>query len=629
MMEWMIGQNVPSKFKKPPVSERRELLYRLEIATDDDEASDTISLTYPRTAKRHRAKAPITTAHPRKVRFIEVPNSALKQSPLDLATESAESSDGDVSSKMETDATIESEDDTKSTQQDETGVEEEPVKKKEKKKKTPDKTECRKTTTSGSEPHPTCICHECISLRREKKAAEKQRAKERKHAEESETTDQSAEATEDEAPRKKAKKNSKTKKPNKHKEESESTQESEVTEDAQTDDDSGTKREKKSMKNMQNGKGTSSRAKQAKKSIKNGIPTDNGSMERRKSKKEKKSRSEDSAVASLPKASGLRAPNLVLPIRAELFQVEHAIEAPEDPVPNAFVDTNQGVVRVYHGPRYGNPWATLYPKRGADGQPSPIGRQHPLQQPWYGGGENQGEPPAQQGHPPLPPPAPLAAQPPPGMPPPWVGGQVPMGYGPPMMWPPHGPPMPPYPGFIPPIEGPFLPVHESKPKDSAGYKDKGWDTNVGPPVGPKTASEKTKGSKKYKKGDAASHQHPPKPPALPDVWGADGVNSNNSAANVWNDKPAGGGGGDAWGASNNDGWNNSHKGNTMGSPKNGTNGGWNNNWNDNGNQQGSHNAGSQNNIAPGAWSGSKQGSQRSNNSANNWGRGHAGNQWEG
>ena len=80
-----------------------------------------------------------------------------------------------------------------------------------------------------------------------------------------------------------------------------------------------------------------------------------------------------------------RRPNLIRPIRAEVMQVEHTVEGPEDPRPNAFVDERNNIVRVYHGPAYGNPYGKLYPRRDPSLRPLPIGVPHPLDNPYYHG----------------------------------------------------------------------------------------------------------------------------------------------------------------------------------------------------------------------------------------------------
>ncbi|RKF82687.1 hypothetical protein GcM1_168003 [Golovinomyces cichoracearum] len=49
--------------------------------------------------------------------------------------------------------------------------------------------------------------------------------------------------------------------------------------------------------------------------------------------------------------------------RAEVVIREDVIESHNDPRPNAFFDSKTGILRVYHGPVYGNPLATLIPTK--------------------------------------------------------------------------------------------------------------------------------------------------------------------------------------------------------------------------------------------------------------------------
>ncbi|KAI0554148.1 hypothetical protein F4679DRAFT_347444 [Xylaria curta] len=84
-------------------------------------------------------------------------------------------------------------------------------------------------------------------------------------------------------------------------------------------------------------------------------------------------------------APNMREPNLLLPPRTSVMQVEHALEVPQDPRPNAFYDNDSGTMRVYHGPAYGNPYGALYPRRVYNYQNLPVGVPHPMHNPWYNG----------------------------------------------------------------------------------------------------------------------------------------------------------------------------------------------------------------------------------------------------
>ncbi|CAJ2507005.1 Uu.00g081910.m01.CDS01 [Anthostomella pinea] len=81
----------------------------------------------------------------------------------------------------------------------------------------------------------------------------------------------------------------------------------------------------------------------------------------------------------------IRKTSFLLPPRSNVLHVEHAVESHEDPRPNAFYDNENGVMRVYHGPAYGNPYGALYPKRVYSHQDLPVGSPHPQHNPWYNG----------------------------------------------------------------------------------------------------------------------------------------------------------------------------------------------------------------------------------------------------
>lgn len=58
---------------------------------------------------------------------------------------------------------------------------------------------------------------------------------------------------------------------------------------------------------------------------------------------------------------------------------EDVLENPSDPRPNAFFDARTGMLRVYHGPMYGNPGGSLVPLQA---QHVPIGTPAPPTSAW-------------------------------------------------------------------------------------------------------------------------------------------------------------------------------------------------------------------------------------------------------
>jgi hypothetical protein len=70
---------------------------------------------------------------------------------------------------------------------------------------------------------------------------------------------------------------------------------------------------------------------------------------------------------------------LILPSRAEVIIREDVLENASDPRPNAFFDARTGMLRVYHGPMYGNPGGSLVPLQA---QHVPIGTPAPPPSAW-------------------------------------------------------------------------------------------------------------------------------------------------------------------------------------------------------------------------------------------------------
>ena len=348
-----------------------------------------------------------------------------------------------------------------------------------------------------------------------------------------------------------------------------------------------------------------------------------------------------------------------MPIKSQVLQVEHAVETPDDPRPNAFVDNQHGVCRIYHGPAYGNPYASLYPQRTASGSPLPVGVPHPLKNPYYYGFEPQNSrelgayPNMPPGFPPIPP---LGAQQS-FMPFPFVqapqqqAGQdatpVPHPSPPNNIVPDRGPAsnnlnrtpdrgdgQPQY-GFsgIPPVDllSPRAiaarfsqaPTQSNRSQD----KDKGWTTNV-VPTPPPGAGGSASFRRQSPNGNRSGGNR--NSPANGDGWG--GGNSGNSQQ-ASNKTGSGRGlspndiGGDGWGGG---GWD------TQGN-KAGTDNGWGkaNGWGGSNhsnsaqpdNSGWSPNNNNNNNNSNNGWGGSNRGSNsgsnnnNNNNSNNNWGGG--------
>ncbi|TGJ81991.1 hypothetical protein E0Z10_g6777 [Xylaria hypoxylon] len=206
----------------------------------------------------------------------------------------------------------------------------------------------------------------------------------------------------------------------------------------------------------------------------------------------------------------IRQPNMLLPPRTSVMQIEHAVENPGDPRPNAFFDNDSGTTRVYHGPAYGNPYGMLYPKRTYDYQNLPVGVPQPVQNPWY-----NGFPPVNGQHaaPHVPPQGGAADESNP-----WFRGWGTVGPAP------IAPNMPPPPEFTAPkdknYQKHYAERYNQSPPRSRGSKDRdaGWDSNVIPipsveVTGPNGSPAKDSNHSRGSKAGSASGR----------PWGAQGV----------------------------------------------------------------------------------------------------------
>ncbi|PFH60907.1 hypothetical protein XA68_10105 [Ophiocordyceps unilateralis] len=366
--EWVIGKNIDeiaaSQAKKQPVPKRD--IVRVEVTTDDETEADSLTVTYPRSAR----SAPVNKADQdvviKKVRFQQVPSkSALKKTTIVSVKSDSEPSDS-----------------TSKSEEASTDAGSKPHKSKKKKK----------CAVVDPDPHPTCQCNSCVRGR--------DSLKNKAETDEAQSSASDSDASSAEAV---VSKPSPEKKGGNRRVETDADYEasSEPSTNSEDQADQASKPDKVSKKQK--------------------------SRERRVDKSEAPQKSEGSHKASAAKGKGKqsrgrpikdypeafpgphpRRPHLIEPIRAEVVQTERVVESAEDPPPNAFYDPTHGVLRVYHGPVYGGQFGhALYPRRGASGRPLPMGTPHPLQNPYLHGfnqapPEKQGQPqqqPQQQQHP--------------------------------------------------------------------------------------------------------------------------------------------------------------------------------------------------------------------------------------
>lgn len=380
-LEWVVGTTVQSATRpRRPKSTRRDMV-RIQLSTDDEDETDSLHVTYPRSGRTAATKARGTKDGSKKVHFENVPRkSALKKTTTTVTEIETDEESTDV----------------------ETSEDEKPVRKaKVKRGKKEEESE------EDSESHSPCRCIDCIRARQ--KAKKKVSAKKgvvesedsdsevstknskggKKRGKKAETESES-EDTDSEPENKKSSKKDKQQKGGKK-------EKFKPTEDSSADEEKPTKKEKRQQKNEAN------------------------SSKKRQQQKEQGDNKKGNYPEGLPEPHPRR-PNYIEPIRAEVVQTERVIEGPEDPKPNAYYDAEHNIIRVYHGPVYGqNHGQGLYPKRDPNGRVLPMGTPHPSQNPWFNGfKDNQGETnvPVTQGMPMnsiYPPPGPY------GYPPPHMG----------------------------------------------------------------------------------------------------------------------------------------------------------------------------------------------------------------
>ncbi|KAH6969637.1 hypothetical protein DER45DRAFT_57182 [Fusarium avenaceum] len=229
----------------------------------------------------------------------------------------------------------------------------------------------------------------------------------------------------------------------------------------------------------------------------------------------------------------MRRPQLIEPIRAQVVQTERVIETPEDPAPNAYYDAEHNVMRVYHGPVYGNHQNNaLYPDRSAFNRPLPMGQPHPLQNPFYHGFNNPHQYP---NYPQMSPYHQNFA----GVPPPEAYSHVPITQGMTPPWYATGGP----PGFYPSNSHHEKP-HYGKTGNSSQDKDKGSHNNVGPPASltgqnnpylvKRNRSQFSAWGGSHRSVSKEKSQPPGSVKAASADWN-DNSNNNNDTGNGWND----------------------------------------------------------------------------------------------
>lgn len=102
VFEWIVGQNLPKGYKKQPA---RRQSYRIELSTDDETDTDSITVVYPRNkpSKNRKKHKKSTTPDPpegKRVTFRDKPlKSALKKPRAQPSSETSSEGSSEASSE--------------------------------------------------------------------------------------------------------------------------------------------------------------------------------------------------------------------------------------------------------------------------------------------------------------------------------------------------------------------------------------------------------------------------------------------------------------------------------------------------------------------------------------------------
>lgn len=357
LAEWVVGQNFRHLTKAPPDGPSPVL--KVELSENEASGDETLAITFPRRRRDVTAQSAAPAA--RKVRFHgdrKPLKSALKKS-----TGPNESSDTLVDTSEDEDAEDTSDDEYSNVCvvcDTDTSDEDVPIRRRRSKSKQSKATLCKKETDSDSSaakdalPHPTCHCDGCVKGRKILKAVIKFETKKGAKVKQAKSARRrKSQGTDDDTETSDA---------------SDSPAES-------TDEETRPKKENKKQKQKEKQKRQES------------SPRQNGG-ETTKAVNKNAWR-----VPTYPKEMQ---PQMIMPPRTKVVQVEHTVETGNDPRPNAFFDSTRGITRVYHGPQYGNHMGELYGHKNTDGLMPPVSAFPPVWQPhnasWYPPGPTNGLP---------------------------------------------------------------------------------------------------------------------------------------------------------------------------------------------------------------------------------------------
>lgn len=465
--EWMVGQNFKST---PHRSSSQTRILNVALSEDEVSGDEKIEIIYNgrRVGSRAARQPRVEASTARRVRF-DRENRPLK-SALKRTAGSGSESDTLVDESSEDHDT--SEDESSAVEESDTSEEEAFANRRQKlaaMRRARAAAICKKHDPEGASaieknlPHPTCQCTECVRGRKVMETivqfeamqeaakntiqheGKKKREGKGKKGKGKKGDDTSTEATSTEAISAET-----------TSAEDSATEDSEASQAEDTEDDNKStpkQRKKKGSPKENNNKST------PKVNNKKKAPKGNNEPPPKEEKKASPTaigtpRPVNKDAFKLPTYPKSMEPNLIMPVRSKVLQCEHTIEGPSDPRPNAFMDSGKGIVRVYHGPTWGNHTAELYGRVNPAKVPSPL---PPSAGPYP---DVHGYPPGPHGPPgPHPPPGPYGPHGPPGY------------YGPP----PYGP-YPPYPTYHYPGPPPSIhhggsPQGQGKPRGTPPAKN--------------------------------------------------------------------------------------------------------------------------------------------------------------
>ncbi|KAL2181597.1 uncharacterized protein P884DRAFT_274091 [Thermothelomyces heterothallicus CBS 202.75] len=382
VFEWVVGQNLPRKKAKPSGRE----VVKIEVTTDDETDTESITVTYPRNSKssrrrnKHRkpSSVPSTSEKKKKVTFEKKPLKPALKKHQDASSSEA-SSGASSEEKLRTRS----------------------KKARDAQNARPSSREARSGNGSSQhDKHKHQNCMEEITKNGKSnevtgnvgdkgngKAAQGKKAAKNKSDTEAESGTSTGHATsvedtatesEPEPPKRKKKTKQQTvavsseteattetdpeSEPPKKGKQSGKKKENEQKEKQHSDEAAGTKNDSQAK---EGGKASGSKE-AAGKITRDGPADENRAGDRDNGSKKGGAVDEKKADAAHP--------HLIMPVRKRSIQMEHVVEDPSrDAPPNAHFDNDKNVCRVYHGPYWGYPYGQPYLRGGLNPQfPAPA-----------------------------------------------------------------------------------------------------------------------------------------------------------------------------------------------------------------------------------------------------------------